>query len=88
MRSIRNLYWNFGFFQKHQKCSYFDNFSRMWLANELFFTFSASTKYDIAEINLIILLRVTEYTTYYYYYYDRQTDRQMNRQKDSGVPKT
>ena len=71
MRSIRTLYWNFEFFQKHQKYSYFDNFSRMWLPNELFFTFSGSIMFDIAEINPIILFRVIEYTTHYYYYYDR-----------------
>ena len=46
MRTISNQYWNFRFFhefffQKHKKCSYSNNFGRMWLVNELVPTFSA-----------------------------------------------
>ena len=60
-----------GFFQKHKKSSYFNNFGRMWLVNELVLNVSAPIKYARAELNPIILSRVIEYATYY-----RQTDRQ------------
>ena len=60
------------FFSEAQKCSYFDNFGRMWLVNELVLTFSAPIKYDKVQFNPIILSRVIGYTTY------RQTDRQTD----------
>ena len=63
MSTISNQYWNFGFFQKHKKYSYFNNFSRMWLVNKLVLTFSAPIKYTKAQFNLIILSRVMPHTT-------------------------
>ena len=39
------------FFQKHQKCSYFHNFDRMWLVNELVLTFAAPIKYATAQFS-------------------------------------
>ena len=69
MSTIRKQYWNFEFFQKvffekHKKCSYFNNFCRMWLVNEPVLTFSAPIKYAKAQFNPIIPSRVIEYTTY------------------------
>ena len=52
------------FFQKHKKFFYFDNFCRMWLVNEIVPAFSVLIKYAKAQFNLIILLRVIEYTSY------------------------
>ena len=43
--SIGNLNFSKSFFQNHKKCSYFENFGRMWLVNELVLTFSTSIKY-------------------------------------------
>ena len=63
MSAIRKQYWNFGFFQKHKKCSYFHNFGRMRLVNELVLSFLAPIKYAKAQLNLIILSRAIEYTT-------------------------
>ena len=67
MRSIKNQYSSFGtfhsFFQT-QKCSFFNNFCRIWLVNELILTFLAPIKYAIAQFNLINLSRFIEYTTY------------------------
>ena len=36
-------------------CSYFNNFGRMWLVNELVLTFWTPIKYAKAQFNLIIL---------------------------------
>ena len=51
-------------FKKHKKCSYFHNFCRTWLVNELVLTFFRSDKIFQAQFNPIILSRVIEYTTY------------------------
>ena len=50
--------WKFekkNFFQKHKKCSYFNNFGWIWLVNELALTFLAPIKYAKAEFHTIIL---------------------------------
>ena len=54
MSTIRNQKCNFLLFQKkkfqkHKKCSYFNNFSRLWLVNKLL-TFSAPIKYAKAQL--------------------------------------
>ena len=68
IKSFSVQYWNFGFFQKHKKFSYFHNFGWMWLVNELFLKFSAPIMYVKAhKFNLII-----EYTT------QRQADRRTD----------
>ena len=55
MSIIRNQYCNFLFFRKHKKCSYFYNFGRIWLINELVLTFWAPIKYAKAQFNPKIL---------------------------------
>ena len=67
--TIGNKYCKSKFFQtvflkKNKKCSYFDHFCRMWLVNELVFTFSAPIKYAKAQFNPIIASRVIEYSIY------------------------
>ena len=63
MSNIKNKYCHFRFkkkrkkFQKHKKCSYFNNFSRMWLVNEPNITFSAPINYAKAQFNPIFLSR-------------------------------
>ena len=83
MNTIRNQYCNFGFFhkvffQKHKKCSYFDNFCRIWLVIELVLTFRALIKYAKEQFNQISLSRYIEDITYYYIL---QTYRQCRKKK-------
>ena len=61
MNIIRNQYWNFRFFKKYKKCSYFYNFGRIWLVDELVLTFLSPINYPKAQFNPIILSRVIEY---------------------------
>ena len=63
------------FFQKHKKCSYFDNFCRMWLLNEPVLTFLAAIKYTKAQFNSIILLTVIEYTLSWKPFFVRRTPK-------------
>ena len=55
-------FWIFSsiFFQKHKKCSYFNNFDRVWLVNELVLPFSSPIKYAKAQFNPIILSRIVK----------------------------
>ena len=71
---IKECYEEKSFFQNKEMSSFLI-FGWIWLVNELVLTFSAPIKCAQAQLNLIILSRVIEYTTYY-----RQTDRQTDRQ--------
>ena len=75
MSTIKNEYWNFRFFQKHKTSAQSLNFDWMWLVNELVLTFSAPITCAQAQMNLVILSKVIEYTTYI------QTDRHFRKNR-------